>query len=75
VCLFANVRLVLAAAVRLGIVGAYEAHRLQAECGPWLDEVLDRCGALTDDAVAQTMPIADILQARHDQLYSRLFQS
>ena len=75
VVLFGAVRSVLAAAVRLGIAGSYEAQQLQAACGPWLDELLRRGAALGLDDLAQTAPIADILQARHDQLYSRLFQS
>ena len=65
----------LAAAVRLGIAGSYEAQQLQASCGPWLDELLRRAASLDLNDLAQTAPIADLLQARHDRLYSRLFQS
>ena len=65
----------LAAAVRLGIVGSYHAQRLQYECAPVLDDVLARCGGLTDRDAAQTAPLLDVLQAAHDRLYSRLFQS
>jgi urease accessory protein len=61
--------------VRLGISGSYEAQQLQAACGPWLDALLRRAATLELDDLAQTAPIADILQARHDRLYSRLFQS
>ncbi len=66
---------VLAAAVRLGIVGSYQAQRLQFECGPVLDDVIMMCGGLEDRDVAQTAPILDLLQSAHDRLYSRLFQS
>jgi urease accessory protein len=66
---------VLAAAVRLGIVGSYHAQRLQYECGPVLDDVLARCAGLTEGDAAQTAPLLDVLQAAHDRLYSRLFQS
>ena len=72
---FAAVRTILSAAVRLGIVGSYEAQRLQAECAPWLDDLLERCRSLEQDDLAQTAPVIDLLQARHDRLYSRLFQS
>ena len=73
--LFQAGRSVLAAAVRLGIVGSYRAQRLQHECSGDLDSVLERCGGLTDAEVAQTAPLIDVLQAAHDRLYSRLFQS
>ena len=65
----------LGAAVRLGLVGSYEAQRLQAACGERMDETLDRCGSLDVDALAQTAPVLDLLHAGHDRLYSRLFQS
>lgn len=75
IVLFAVARGVLSAAVRLGIVGSYEAQRLQAACGPRLDETLRACAALDVDDVTQTAPLIDLMQAGHDRLYSRLFQS
>lgn len=75
VVLFGAARGVLSAAVRLGIVGSYEAQRMQQECGPWLDRVAAECADLTVADLAQTAPLIDILQAGHDRLYSRLFQS
>jgi urease accessory protein len=73
--LFGAARGVLTAAVRLGIVGSYEAQRMLYDCGPWLDEVARRCRDLTADDLAHTAPVIDLLQAGHDRLYSRLFQS
>jgi len=73
--LFGAARGVLSAAVRLGIVGSYEAQRLQQACAPWLDRVAEECARLTVKDLAQTAPLIDILQAGHDRLYSRLFQS
>ena len=70
-----SLRGVLFAAVRLGIVGTHEAQRMQRELAGVLDEVLAACGDLSDDALAQTSPIADLLGSTHDRLYSRLFQS
>ena len=75
VVLFATARGVLSAAVRLGIVGSYEAQRMQQACAPWLDRVASDCAQLTVSDLAQTAPLVDILQAGHDRLYSRLFQS
>lgn len=73
--LFSAARSVLAAAVRLGLAGSYEAQRIQHTTGEWLEVVAAHCCALTCDDLAQTAPIIDILQSGHDRLYSRLFQS
>ena len=75
VVLYGTARGVLSAAVRLGIAGSFETQRMQYACSPWLDRIADRCGALTIDDLAQTAPLLDLLQAGHDRLYSRLFQS
>jgi urease accessory protein len=73
--LFNTARGVVAAAVRLGIVGSYAAQRLQWDCGGLLEQVAVACSDLGEREVVQTAPIADLLQASHDRLYSRLFQS
>jgi urease accessory protein len=73
--LFGTARGVLSAAVRLGIVGSYEAQRIQVDCAPLLDDELLRSGPLDETSLAQTSPVLDILHAGHDRLYSRLFQS
>jgi urease accessory protein len=75
VVLFAAARGVLSAAVRLGIAGSYEAQRVQYDCRARLDVEVERCGGFDEDDLSQTAPIVDLLQARHDALYSRLFQS
>jgi urease accessory protein len=73
--LFQTCRGVLAAAVRLGIVGPYRAQRLQHDAAPDLDALLTRCASLDESSLAQPAPILDILQSAHYRLYSRLFQS
>jgi len=70
-----TLRGLLFAAVRLGLAGTHEAQRLQHELAPALDAVLDACGPLREEAIAQTAPVADLLGSMHDRLYSRLFQS
>src|SRR5213593_4783099 len=75
VVLYATARGVLSAAVRLGIVGSYEAQRTQYGCGPRLDCLAARCADLDETDLVQTAPVIDLLQAAHDRLYSRLFQS
>ena len=75
ISLYATARGVLSAAVRLGIVGSYEAQRMQWACEPSLDRMAERCRELTIDDLAQTAPLIDLLQSAHERLYSRLFQS
>jgi urease accessory protein len=75
IMLFTAARGVLSAAVRLGIVGSYEAQRMQLASEPSLDRVAARCRNLTTEDLAQTAPFVDLLQSAHDRLYSRLFQS
>jgi urease accessory protein len=73
--LFSTVRGVLAAAVRLGIIGSYHAQRVQYDAAPALEAIVQRCGSFEEPDAVQTAPIVDLLQATHDRLYSRLFQS
>jgi urease accessory protein len=75
VVLYGTARGVLSAAVRLGAIGSFDAQRLQFACGPRVDDIAERCASLSLDEVAQTAPLIDLLQAGHDRLYSRLFQS
>ncbi len=73
--LFGVCRGTLSAAVRLGIVGTTDAQRVLAERADDLDRTLAGAVTLTIDEAAQTSPLADLWQASHDRLYSRLFQS
>lgn len=73
--LYAAARGVLSAAVRLGIIGSYEAQRLQSDAAAVMARVLARCREAGPADLAQTAPIIDIVQGAHDRLYSRLFQS
>ena len=75
IMLYTAARGVLSAAVRLGIVGSYEAQRLQFGCECRLDDMARRCRHLTIEDLAQTAPVIDVTQSAHDRLYSRLFQS
>ena len=73
--LHGTLRSVISAAVRLGVFGPYQGQRIQAAFAATLDEVLNACGGLTVAELAQTAPLLDLVQANHDRLYSRLFQS
>jgi urease accessory protein len=72
---FNYLRSVLAAAVRLNIVGPMEAQILQHRLAETAQRVGDECGNLGLDEVAQTAPLLDLWQGAQDRLYSRLFQS
>jgi urease accessory protein len=72
---FNQLRGVLAAAVRLNIVGPMEAQMLQQRLSVKAEEVMIRCQTLRLDDLAQTSPLLDSWQGAQDRLYSRLFQS
>jgi urease accessory protein len=72
---FNHLRGLLAAAVRLNIVGPMEAQMLQRQFSLVAEEILERCASLTLDDIAQTSPLLELWQGGQDRLYSRLFQS
>ncbi len=72
---FNHLRGVLAAAVRLNIVGPIEAQMLQQRLSRRAEMILRRCESLTLEDIAQTAPLLDLWQGAQDRLYSRLFQS
>jgi urease accessory protein len=72
---FIHLRGVIAAAVRLNIVGPMEGQAIQHQLGARAEVVAQRGATLTLDDLAQTAPLLDLWQAGHDRLYSRLFQS
>jgi urease accessory protein len=72
---FNHLRGVIAAAVRLNIVGPMEAQAIQHQLSSTAENVLKRCASLTLDEIAQTSPLLDLWQGAQDRLYSRLFQS
>jgi urease accessory protein len=64
-----------AAAVRLGLIGAYDAQALQLSLVPHIEQTLQRCANLDAMEIGQAAPLNDLYQSTHDRLYSRLFQS
>jgi urease accessory protein len=68
-----SVRGVLSAAVRLGACGPSEAQSIHLRLHPALERALASDCSL--DQLAQTSPVVELVQAAHDRLYSRLFQS
>jgi urease accessory protein len=73
--LFLTGRCVASSAVRLGLIGAYDAQELQTIVSRDIDVVIAKCERLQPLDIAQTAPLIDLCQSTHDRLYSRLFQS
>jgi urease accessory protein len=73
--LYITLRGMSSAAIRLGVLGPYQAQSVQWSFAPKLDEILKECGDRTVEELAQTALLQDVFQAGHDRLYSRLFQS
>ena len=73
--LFMTLRSLVSSAVRLSLVGPLRGHAIQYELNSHVEYVLERCTESTLENIVQTAPVIDILQATHDRLYSRLFQS
>jgi urease accessory protein len=65
----------ISAAVRLGLLGVYEAQRLQLETALEIETAVDRCRELDPADAALISPLIDLFQSTHDRLRSRLFQS
>jgi urease accessory protein len=72
---FLHLRGLIAAAIRLGIVGPMEGQALQHRLSPVAGEILAQCERLPVAEAAQTAPLLEIWQGTQDRLYSRLFQS
>jgi urease accessory protein len=72
---FQHLRGLIASAVRLGVVGPLQGQAIQHRMQSRAKEVLLRCRDLSISRISQTSPLLDLWQARHDSLYSRLFQS
>lgn len=73
--IYSQLRGVVSAAVRLGIVGPHEAQRLQHARSARLDQALIKMMNTPMHLAAQTAPSFDAFCTLHDRLYSRLFQS
>ncbi|MEO1997966.1 MAG: urease accessory UreF family protein [Planctomycetaceae bacterium] len=73
--LYTNLRDLISAAVRLNIVGSLEAQSIQFRLSRFANHVGTCCWQITPREATQTAPMADLFQATHRRLYTRLFQS
>ncbi|TYZ57727.1 hypothetical protein PybrP1_000711 [[Pythium] brassicae (nom. inval.)] len=73
--LFYGVRDVLSAATRLNLVGPFEAARVQFELRGLLERVFQAKKNRPLEDSYSSAPVLDLVQAMHDQLYTRIFNS
>ncbi|KAJ9074727.1 hypothetical protein DSO57_1003782 [Entomophthora muscae] len=75
--LYQFLRAGISAGVRLNLVGPYKAQSITCQISPLIDSLLSDETLLSTppDLATQTSPTIDIVQALHDNLYSRIFNS
>ncbi|KAF0693477.1 Aste57867_15574 [Aphanomyces stellatus] len=73
--LFMTLRDTLSAATRLNVVGPLESARLQTQLAPLAEDILQSKKDRPVSDAYQSAPFLDLVQARHDQLYTRIFNS
>ena len=73
--MFLTLRGAVSCAVRLGICGPLQGQGLQHRLSPQASAMARRAMDVPVVQVAQTAPLADLLQGTQDRLYSRLFVS
>lgn len=73
--LFFVIRDVLSAATRLNLIGPFEASRMQFEMSELMEKVFLAKKNRTIHDSYSSAPVLDLIQAMHDQLYTRIFNS
>ncbi|MFP6764583.1 MAG: urease accessory UreF family protein [Planctomycetaceae bacterium] len=73
--LYVSARDLISAAVRLNIIGALQAQTVQFQLGGFIERAARHGDGLTLRDATQTATVLDLVQATHDRLYTRLFQS
>ncbi|TMW64395.1 hypothetical protein Poli38472_013017 [Pythium oligandrum] len=73
--LFFVLRDTLSAATRLNLIGPMEATRIQYEFVPLLEQVMQAKQNRSILDSYSSAPVLDLIQAMHDQLYTRIFNS
>ncbi|KAI8983044.1 hypothetical protein BDB01DRAFT_139572 [Pilobolus umbonatus] len=73
--LYLFTRTIYSSAVRLNVVGPYEAQKLLLQSRGPVEEIIEKTKHMNIEDCCQTNPLLDICQGMHDRLYSRLFNS
>ncbi|KAG2180043.1 hypothetical protein INT43_003830 [Umbelopsis isabellina] len=73
--LYLFTRTLYSSAVRLNIIGPYEAQRMLLQSKGGIENIVNKTKSMTMEDACQTNPLLDICQGMHDRLYTRLFNS
>ncbi|KAJ8663471.1 hypothetical protein O0I10_000712 [Lichtheimia ornata] len=73
--LYLFTRTLYSSAVRMNIVGPYEAQRLLLRSRQPIERIIKETKDISMDDCCQTNPLLDVCQGMHDRLYTRLFNS
>ncbi|KAI5854790.1 UreF-domain-containing protein [Tricharina praecox] len=77
VFMFNHAKAVVSAAVRLGLLGPYQAQAVLAsgEVRVLVERAVAVGGCIAVEDAGQSVPVLDLYQGRHELLYSRVFNS
>ncbi|GAN08608.1 urease accessory protein UreF [Mucor ambiguus] len=73
--LYLFTRTIYSSAVRLNVVGPYEAQKLLLQSRKPIEVIIKETKDIGVEDCCQTNPLLDVCQGMHDRLYSRLFNS
>lgn len=73
--LYLFARTLYSSAVRLNIIGPYEAQKLLLRSREPIEGIIRKTRDMTIDDCCQINPLLDVCQGMHDRLYTRLFNS
>ena len=73
--LYLFTRTIYSSAVRLNIIGPYEAQKMLLMSRKAIETILKQTKEIGLEDCCQTNPLLDVCQGMHDRLYSRLFNS
>ena len=73
--LFMQMRDLMSAAVRLGVLGPSRAQEIQTELENRIPALIRRTGRKGAEDACRTSPLLDLSQADHSNLYTKLFQN
>jgi urease accessory protein len=73
--MFFTLRDILSAATRMNLIGPMEGAKLQVQMSGMAESILKSKKNRSVDDAYQSAPYLDLVQARHDQLYTRIFNS
>ncbi|KAI9278734.1 hypothetical protein BDA99DRAFT_554345 [Phascolomyces articulosus] len=73
--LYLFTRTLYSSAVRMNIIGPYEAQKLLMHSREPIERIVKETADIPMEECCQTNPLLDVCQGMHDRLYTRLFNS